>query len=68
MAQLRRRKDSFDQLGAQVVLAGLGSVGEIADLMKRFEVPKAMIADPERRLFEVFGLNGHSPNICCPLG
>jgi len=53
---LRREKEAFDQLGAQVVLVGLGNVTETAVFKKRFKVPFAMIADPEKQLFEAFRL------------
>ena len=56
MAQLRLRKDAFDRLGAQVVLVGLGNVEDTAAFKQRFDVPFAMIADPEKRLFEAFRL------------
>jgi len=56
VAQLRRKKEAFDQLGAQVVLVGLGNVAETAAFKERFEVPFTMIADPEKRLFEAFRL------------
>jgi alkyl hydroperoxide reductase subunit AhpC len=39
-----------------VVLVGQGSVDETAAFKERFEVPFPMIADPERELFQVFGL------------
>ena len=53
---MRRAKASFDQLGASVVLVGLGSVEETAAFKKRFEVPFSMIADPDKRLFRSFRL------------
>jgi len=53
---LRRNKEAFDQLGARVVLVGLGNVAETAAFKKRFQVPFDMIADPEKRLFEAFRL------------
>ena len=56
MAQLRRQKEAFDQLGAQVLLVGLGSVEETAAFKKRFDVPFPMVADPEKRLFGAFRL------------
>ncbi len=56
MAQLRRQKESFDRLGANVVLVGLGSAEQTAEFKERFDVPFAMVADPEKRLFEVFRL------------
>ena len=53
---MRLEKDSFVRLGAQVVLVGLGNVDDTAAFKQRFDVPFAMIADPERRLFEAFRL------------
>ena len=53
---MRREKKAFDRLGARVVLVGLGSVAETAAFRERFEVPFTMIADPEKQLFEAFGL------------
>jgi peroxiredoxin len=56
VAQLRRKKEDFQRLGAQVVLVGLGGVEETAAFKQRFEVPFPMIADPDRELFEAFRL------------
>jgi len=56
VAQLRRKKEAFDQLDARVVLVGLGNVEETAAFKKRFKVPFTMIADPEKRLFRAFRL------------
>ena len=56
MAQLRRHEESFRRLGAQVVLVGLGSCEETAAFKARFDVPFAMIADPQKRLFAAFKL------------
>jgi peroxiredoxin len=56
VAQLRREKDAFDRMGAEVVLVGLGSVEQTAAFKERFDVPFPMIADPEKRLFEAFRL------------
>jgi len=53
---LRREKETFDQLGARVVLVGLGSVADTADFKERFDVPFTMVADPQKRLFEAFRL------------
>ena len=53
---MRHHKDAFEQLGAQVVLVGLGSVEETAAFKKRFDVPFVMIADPEKQLFGAFHL------------
>jgi peroxiredoxin len=56
VAQLRRNKEAFEGLGAQVVLVGLGSVEETAEFRKRFDLPFPMIADPEKQLFGAFRL------------
>ncbi|MCP3951334.1 MAG: redoxin domain-containing protein [Desulfobacterales bacterium] len=53
---MRREKEAFDQLGAGVVLVGLGSVAETAAFKERFSVPFTMIADPEKCLFGAFRL------------
>ena len=53
---MRREKDAFDRMGAEVVLVGLGSVEQTATFKERFDVPFPMIADPEKRLFEAFRL------------
>lgn len=53
---MRREKDAFDRLGAEVVLVGLGNVEQTAEFKTRFDVPFPMIADPEKRLFEAFRL------------
>ena len=60
MAQLRREKEAFERLGAQVLLVGLGSVAETARFRERFDVPFPMVADPEKRLFEAFRLKSAS--------
>ncbi len=53
---MRRRKDGFDELGARVVLVGLGTVEETADFRAKFDMPFEMIADPGKRLYRAFGL------------
>jgi peroxiredoxin len=53
VAQLRRQKEAFDRLGAQVVLVGLGDVAETAAFKQRFEVPFQMIADPRKTALRV---------------
>lgn len=53
---MRHEKETFDQLGARVVLVGLGSVEETTAFKQRFDVPFPMVADPEKRLFGAFRL------------
>lgn len=56
MAQLRTKADQFQQVGANVVLVGLGTPEETADFRTRFHVPFPMIADPQKKLFTTFQL------------
>lgn len=53
---MHREKDRFDELGARVVLVGLGDTEASADFRRRFEVPFPVIADPQKALFEAFDL------------
>ena len=53
---MRRHKEAFDRLDAQVLLVGLGTVDQTAAFKEQFDVPFPMVADPEKRLFEAFRL------------
>ena len=53
---MRREKERFDELGARVVLVGLGDTEASADFRRRFDVPFPLIADPEKALFGAFEL------------
>jgi peroxiredoxin len=68
VAQLRRHADQFERYGARVVLVGLGSVAETAAFKSRFDVPFAMIADPEKQLFSAFGLKRASTGSLFSMG
>ena len=54
--QLRRKAKAFRELGAQVVLVGLGTPEETAAFRKRYAIPFPMIADPEKALYKAFHL------------
>ena len=54
--QLRRREDDFQQLGARVVLVGLGTPEDAAAFKDRFDIPFPIIADPEKVLYKAFHL------------
>ena len=54
--QLRRKAEAFRELGAQVVLVGLGTPKETAAFKDRFDIPFPMIADPEKALYKAFRL------------
>ena len=54
--QLRRKAKAFRELGAQVVLVGLGTPGDTAAFKKQYKIPFPMIADPEKALYKDFHL------------
>jgi peroxiredoxin len=56
VAQLRLKKQHFDQAGAQVVLVGMGSPEESAAFEMKFNIPFPLISDPKRQLYQSFGL------------
>ena len=53
---MRREKSRFDQAGAQVVLVGMGTSEQCAAFGRQFDVPFAILSDPQKRLFHAFGL------------
>lgn len=53
---MRDRADDFKKAGVRVVLVGMGSPKESKEFLKRFKVPFPMICDPERKLYNVYGL------------
>lgn len=61
MAQLRRHHARFEELGANVLLVGMGTPAECAEFKRRFAVPFPMAADPERRLYADFALRSMPP-------
>lgn len=54
--QLRRRENDFRQLGARVVLVGLGTPEDAAAFKERFDIPFPIIVDPEKELYKAFHL------------
>ena len=56
MAQLRLKKQQFDQAGAQVMLVGMGYPEESAAFEMKFNIPFPLISDPKGRLYNAFGL------------
>lgn len=56
MAQLRDKAADFEKAGAMVVLVGMGPPKESREFLERFKVPFPMICDPERRLYDIYGL------------
>jgi len=53
---LRRNKKSFEKAGAQVVLVGMGTPSESAEFAAKYNIPFAIVADPEKKLYRKFGL------------
>jgi peroxiredoxin len=56
VAQLRLKKQQFDQAGAQVMLVGMGSPEESAAFEMKFNIPFPLISDPKGQLYKAFGL------------
>ena len=56
MAQLRLKKQNFDQAGAQVMLVGMGTPEESSAFEMKFDIPFSLISDPKRQLYQAFGL------------
>ena len=53
---MRDKADDFEKARAQVVLIGMGSPKESEEFLKRFQVPFSMVCDPERKLYDLYGL------------
>ena len=56
MAQLRDKAAEFEKENVRVVLVGMGPPKESREFLDRFKVPFPMICDPERRLYDIYGL------------
>jgi hypothetical protein len=56
VAQLRRRKKSFETAKARVVLVGMGTPAESAEFAVGYDVPFSIVADPEKKLYRKFNL------------
>lgn len=65
---MRRKEEQFQQLGARIVLVGLGTVEETAAFRTQFHVPFPMIADPEKQLFKAFQLKQATPKALLSIG
>jgi peroxiredoxin len=52
--QLRRNKNLFDRAGARVVMVGMGTVEQTAAFKRKFDIPYAMVSDPERKLYRKY--------------
>ena len=56
MVQLRHRADDFKKAGVSVVLVGMAPPKESREFLRKFQLPFLMICDPERKLYETYGL------------
>lgn len=53
---MRRKAADFEKAGARVVLVGMGPPKESEAFLKKFRLPFIMVCDPERKLYEAYGL------------
>lgn len=53
---MRDRLPQFDQAGGRLVLVGMGTPEESAAFAGKFGVSLPMISDPQRLLYQAFGL------------
>jgi peroxiredoxin len=56
VAQLRDKAADFEKSGVRVVLVGMGPPKESREFLERFKIPFPMICDPERKLYDIYGL------------
>ena len=56
MAQLRQAKSRFDEIGAQIILVGMGDTEQTKAFRKAFAPELTIVCDPERRLYQAYGL------------
>ena len=58
---MRRAKSRFDNIGAQVILVGMGTPEESTSFKEKFDVPFPIISDPEKQVYRAFDLKRLSP-------
>jgi peroxiredoxin len=58
---LRQHKDRFEDIGARVLLVGMGSTEEAEEFRKRFDLPFSIVCDPDRKLYKQFTLQRMKP-------
>ncbi len=56
MVQLRDKAKDFETAGARVMLVGMAPPKEAGAFLKKFDLPFPMICDPDRKLYEAYGL------------
>ena len=53
---MRDKAAEFEKAKVRVVLVGMAPPKESKEFLERFEIPFPMICDPERRLYDSYGL------------
>ena len=53
---MRDKADDFTKAEARVLLVGMGSPKGSKEFLKRFKVPFSMVCDPDRKLYNDYGL------------
>lgn len=56
-----RAKSRFDNIGAQVILVGMGTPEESTSFKEKFDVPFPIISDPGQQVYRAFDLKRMSP-------
>jgi len=56
VAQLRDRSGDFEKAASRILLVGMGPPKESQAFLEKFELPFQMICDPQRKLYEAYGL------------
>ena len=58
---MRRQKQRFEAMGAQLLLVGMSAPQETAAFAENFDVPFPMAADPKRTLYRAFDIGRMNP-------
>lgn len=53
---MRHRASDFKKTKTRVVLVGMGTLKQAQEFLEKFDLPFQLICDPERRLYEAYGL------------
>lgn len=56
MAQLRHNKTRFEKIGAGVLIVGMGTQTQTEEFKRQFKVPYPMVCDPDKRIYQAFGI------------
>ncbi len=53
---MRHKAGDFEKAEASVLLVGMGPPNESEEFLKKFALPFEMVCDPDRKLYEAYGL------------